>query len=67
MDEFILLLGAMEALLKDRLRVDLLELGLEVLEACRIAAAVGATAGIGHSVTGVYYFFAFNAPTIDGR
>lgn len=39
--------GTVELLLEDRLGLDLLKLGLEALEAWSVAAAVGATSGIG--------------------
>lgn len=40
-------LGAVEALLKDGLGLVDLELGLEVMEMVRVAAAVGAAASVG--------------------
>lgn len=43
----VLLRGAVQVLLEHRLSLDGLELGLEVLEPRRVAAAVGAAARVG--------------------
>jgi hypothetical protein len=63
-NKFLLRLGTVDALLEDGLGIMLLELGLEVLQACLIAAAVGTATGVGQVEAGICYFFAFNAPTL---
>ena len=52
----------MKFLLKDRLLLNLLELGLEILQAGSVAAAVGATACIGKIETLILDFFTINTP-----
>lgn len=54
--------STMDVLLEDRIGLDMLEFGLEVLEACSVAAAVGATTGVVHGEARVLDFFALNAP-----
>ena len=53
----------MEFLLEDRLLFDLLKLGLEVLQAGGVAAAVGAAACIGKVEAFILDFFALDAPS----
>ena len=56
------LLGAMELLFEYRLGVDLLELGLEVLQAGSVAAAVGSATSIGHVEAFILDFFSIDTP-----
>jgi hypothetical protein len=53
---------AVEFLLEDGLLLNLLELGLEILQTGRVAAAVGATACIGKIEAFVLDFFAIDTP-----
>ena len=53
---------AVEFLLEDGLLLNLLELGLEILQTRRVAAAVGATACIGKIEAFVLDFFAIDTP-----
>ncbi len=52
----------MNLLLEDGLLVDLLELGLEVLQTCSVAAAVGATASVGKVEAFILHFLTINTP-----
>jgi hypothetical protein len=52
----------MEVLFENRLLLDMLELGLEVLQASRIAATIGATASTSDIEAFVLDFFAINSP-----
>ena len=53
----------MEFFLEDGLLLDLFELGLEILQAGGVAAAVGAAASIGKVEAFVLDFFALDAPS----
>ena len=55
-------LGPMVFLLKDNLRFDSLELGLEVAKGVTVSAAIGATTGIGEGIAIVILFFTGTAP-----
>lgn len=52
----------MNVLLEDGIRLDLFELGLEILQAGIVAAAVGAAAGIGKVEACVLDLFAIDTP-----
>jgi hypothetical protein len=55
----------MDLLLENRLLLDLLELGLEVLQAGGVAATVGAAACIGKVEAFILNFLAINTPVFD--
>lgn len=57
-----LALGPMHTLLKDRLGLVELELGLEVVEVVREAAAVGTTSSVAEVEWFIDHFFASVAP-----
>jgi hypothetical protein len=64
--KFILLLldlSTVKFLLEDRLLLDVLELGLEVLQASGIAATVGSATGIGKVEAFILDFLAIETPT----
>ena len=50
-------------LLEDDIRLDCLELGLEVADRMAMGAAIGATTSVGEGVAIVSLFFARTAPT----
>jgi len=56
-------LSSMIFLFKDHIRLDGLELGLEVADGMAMGAAIGATTSIGEGVAIVVLFFAWTAPT----
>jgi hypothetical protein len=53
-----------DVLLEHGVRVELLELGLEVLQAGGVGGAVGAAAGVGEGEALVLDFFAVDAPVV---
>lgn len=65
MDKFLLRLCTVDTLLEDRLRIDLLEFGLEILETSGVAAAIGTATWICQSESTICYFFTFDTPRIN--
>jgi hypothetical protein len=62
---FEILSRTVQFLLKDRLLLNLLELGLEILQAGGVAAAVGATTCVGKVESFILDFLAINTPVSD--
>jgi hypothetical protein len=56
--------GTMDIFLEYRLRLDLLEFGLEVFQARCITTAIGSAASVGHVKTFVLNFFAIDTPVV---
>jgi hypothetical protein len=63
---FVVIGRAMDVLLKDRVMFNGLELGLEILQAGSVAAAVGSAASVGHSEAFVLDFFSVDTPAKAG-
>ncbi len=57
--------SAMDIFIKNWVVVDLLELGLEVLQTSRVAAAVGSATSIRHIEARILDLFAINTPIGD--
>jgi hypothetical protein len=62
MERVVVLGWAVNVLLEDRVLLNGLELGLEILQACGVAAAVGSAASVGHGETFVLDFFSIDTP-----
>ena len=52
----------MDILLEDRVALDMLKLGLEILQTSRVRAAVGSATCVGHGEATVLDFLAIDAP-----
>jgi hypothetical protein len=62
--EFVLELGSMDVLFENGFSVNLLKLGLKVIEAGFVAATIGTTTLVGHSEARICYLLAFDTPDI---